>query len=125
MHYEPEEEIPPPRALWMPQNFGGLPPEFSRFASARAVVLPVPYDLTTSYLAGTRFGPQAIIDASTHLELYDEELQCEPYRVGIHTLPPWSPLLPAPKRRSSASKKSSRGLWSTRSSRCCLGASTR
>jgi agmatinase len=97
MHYEPEEEIPPPRALWMPQNFGGLPPEFSRFASARAVVLPVPYDLTTSYLAGTRFGPQAIIDASTHLELYDEELQCEPYRVGIHTLPPLEPSAASPQ----------------------------
>ncbi len=89
---DPQEEIPPPGSVqWVPQNFGGLPSEFSRFSSARAVVLPVPYDLTTSYLAGTRFGPQAIIEASTHLELYDEELQCEPYRVGIHTLPPLEP----------------------------------
>ncbi|MCL6642410.1 MAG: agmatinase family protein [Candidatus Bipolaricaulota bacterium] len=99
MHHEPEpqEEIPPPREYWVPQNFGGLPPEFSRFASARAVILPVPYDLTTSYLAGTRFGPQAIIDASTHLELYDEELQCEPYRVGIHTLPLLEPSAASPQ----------------------------
>lgn len=97
MHHEPEEEIPPQREYWMPQNFGGLPPEFSRFASARAVVLPVPYDLTTSYLAGTRHGPQAIIEASTHLELYDEELQSEPYRVGIHTLPPLEPSAASPE----------------------------
>ncbi len=97
MHHEPEEEIPPQRGYWVPQNFGGLPPEFSRFASARAVVLPVPYDLTTSYLAGTRHGPQAIIEASEHLELYDEELQCEPYRVGIHTLPPLEPSAASPQ----------------------------
>lgn len=97
MHHEPEEEIPPQREYWMPQNFGGLPPEFSRFSSARAVVLPVPYDLTTSYLAGTRHGPQAIIGASTHLELYDEELQSESYRVGIHTLSPLEPSAASPE----------------------------
>jgi agmatinase len=97
MHHEPEEELPPPRHHWLPQNFGGLPPEFSRFASARAVVLPVPYDLTTSYLAGTRHGPQAIIAASTHLELYDEELHSEPYRLGIHTLPPLEPSAASPE----------------------------
>ncbi len=99
MHEEPESlgEIPPPGAHWLPQNFGGLPPEFSRFASARAVVLPVPYDLTTSYLAGTRRGPQAILEASTHLELYDEELQSEPYRVGVHTLPPLAPSAASPE----------------------------
>lgn len=94
---DPQEEIPPPRQYWMPQNFGGLSPEFSRFSSARAVVLSVPYDLTTSYLPGTRHGPQAIIDASTHLELYDEELHSEPYRLGIHTLPPLEPSAAGPE----------------------------
>lgn len=100
MHDEPEpqEEIPPPSSgPWLFQNFGGLPPEFSRFASARVVVLPVPYDLTTSYLAGTRRSPQAILEASTHLELYDEELQCEPYRLGIHTLPLLEPSAASPQ----------------------------
>jgi agmatinase len=89
MHEEPEslEEIPPPGAHWLPQNFGGLSPEFSRFATAKAVILPVPYDLTTSYLPGTRRGPHAVLEASTHLELYDEELQREIYKMGIHTLP--------------------------------------
>ncbi|MDW8141693.1 MAG: arginase family protein, partial [Candidatus Bipolaricaulota bacterium] len=75
----------------MPQNFGGLPPEFSRFATAKAVILPVPYDLTTSYLPGTRRGPHALLEASTHLELYDEELRREVYQMGIHTLPPLEP----------------------------------
>lgn len=100
MHHEPDpqEEIPPPYSLYqVPQNFGGLAPEFSRFSAARAVVLPVPYDLTTSYRAGTRHGPHAIIEASTHLELYDEELRDEPYRVGIHTLPPLEPSAACPE----------------------------
>ena len=55
---------------------------------ARVRVLPVPYDLTTSYQAGTRRGPAAILEASWHLEWYDEELDDEPARHGIATLPP-------------------------------------
>ncbi len=89
--HEETEEIPPPQDCWLYQNFGGLPPEFSRFATAKAVILPVPYDLTTSYLPGTRRGPQAILEASRHLELYDEELQRETYKIGIHTLPALEP----------------------------------
>jgi agmatinase len=87
MHEETEEIPPPAIEHWVPQNFGGLPPEFSRLAAAKAVILPVPYDLTTSYLPGTRRGPHAVLEASTHLELYDEELQREIYKMGIHTLP--------------------------------------
>ncbi|NIT66273.1 MAG: agmatinase, partial [Gemmatimonadetes bacterium] len=40
---------------------------------------------TTSYMEGTRRGPEAILQASRHVELYDHELDGEPYRVGIHT----------------------------------------
>ncbi|HLC17572.1 MAG TPA: agmatinase, partial [Thermodesulfobacteriota bacterium] len=50
-------------------------------------VLPVPYDLTTSYVPGARNGPLAMIEASTHMELYDEEFGCEPSEAGIETLP--------------------------------------
>lgn len=71
-----------------PMNFLGLEPRFSALKTSAFVVVPVPYDLTTSYQPGTRFGPQAIIEASRHLELYDEELDAEPYRAGIHTLDP-------------------------------------
>ncbi len=57
-------------------------------ARARAWVLPVPYEGTTSYGAGTRFGPAAIIDASREVELYDREFGCEAaYEYGVHTLP--------------------------------------
>lgn len=68
-------------------NFGGLSGELFEGRKPRYSVLPVPYDLTTSYVSGTRGGPRAIIEASTHMELYDEELGCEPYEAGIETLP--------------------------------------
>jgi agmatinase len=39
-------------------------------------------------MGGTRFGPRALLHASRYVELYDHELDAEPYTVGIHTLPP-------------------------------------
>jgi len=71
----------------VPRNFLGLPPESSDPARAAVAVLPVPYEATTSYGGGTRFGPQAIIDASRAVELYDHERGDEPYRVGVATMP--------------------------------------
>ena len=52
------------------------------------VVVPVPYDLTSTYQPGSRRGPAAIIEASTNMELYDEELKKETYLAGIHTTLP-------------------------------------
>ena len=49
-------------------------------ASARAVVIPFGLEASVSYGGGTAKGPQAIIAASQQLELYDDELGCEPYR---------------------------------------------
>jgi agmatinase len=68
------------------RGFMHLDDEFTDFAGAGAVIVPVPFDGTTCYRPGTREGPQAIIDASRNLELYDAELRRSPYRVGIHTL---------------------------------------
>lgn len=53
----------------------------------RFSILPVPFDITTTYMGGTDKGPKAIIDASLNLELYDEELRMEPVSAGIETLP--------------------------------------
>ncbi len=53
---------------------------------ARLVLLPVPWDATTSYRAGTRLGPAAIKQASHQLDLYDVELG-EPWRQGSAMLP--------------------------------------
>jgi agmatinase len=71
-----------------PENFGGLPAEFSQYDRATAVILPIPLERTTTYMNGTRNGPAAILAASRNMELYDEELELEPYRFGgIATLP--------------------------------------
>jgi agmatinase len=69
-------------------NFGGLEPKDSAYEKAAAVILPVPYEGTVSYKGGTARGPAAIIEASMNMELYDEELDQETYKIGIHTLPP-------------------------------------
>jgi agmatinase len=71
----------------IPHTFLGLDEAASDFAGARAVILPVPYESTTSYGGGTAGGPGAILEASRYIELYDHELDSEPWEVGIATLP--------------------------------------
>ncbi len=80
-----------------PKNFAGLSSPFSDFASAKVVVLPVPYDSTTEWHSGSRNGPKSIIDASYYLEWYDLELQKELYSMGIHTLPELEPTYDNPE----------------------------
>ena len=63
------------------------------------VILPVPYEATVSYMGGTRFGPRRILEASRAIELYDHELDAEPYRVGVHTLPELLLRAPGPRPR--------------------------
>lgn len=55
-------------------------------------VVPVPWERTTSYGEGTRWGPEALLDASLQVELWDEELQCVPWMAGIAVRAPVSPL---------------------------------
>ena len=69
-------------------TFAGIEPPYSENNGSKIAVVPVPYDLTTTYLAGTKEGPRAIIEASQHMELYDEELAQETYRAGIYTYRP-------------------------------------
>ncbi len=72
-----------------PWNFLGLPEEVSTPVSSQGWLLPVPYESTTSYGAGTREGPAAILAASRQVELYDREFDCEPVMdYGIHTTLP-------------------------------------
>ncbi|MGD8321215.1 MAG: agmatinase [Gemmatimonadota bacterium] len=71
----------------LPHTFLGLDEEAADFQRAASVILPVPYESTTSYGGGTRQGPSAIVEASRYIELYDQELDCEAGALlGIHTL---------------------------------------
>ncbi len=55
---------------------------------ARVVILPIPYEATTTYRRGCQRGPAAILNASQQVEYYDEELEEEVWPVGIYTHPP-------------------------------------
>ncbi|HIF38634.1 MAG TPA: agmatinase [Gemmatimonadetes bacterium] len=78
-----DEEVP-----WeLPYTFLGLDEEKSALKGAHSVILPVPYEATTSYGAGSAGGPKAIIESSRYMELYDQELKSNPSSLGIHTLP--------------------------------------
>ena len=70
------------------QQFLDPPPEYTDFKNAAVVILPIPYEGGVSYGKGTAAGPDAVIEASKHLEFYDEILDAEPYRMGIATLLP-------------------------------------
>ena len=66
-------------------NFGALPPEYSRAETAEIVIVPVPYDGTSTYVKGADKGPEAIIRASGNMELYDIETDSQVYLHGIFT----------------------------------------
>ena len=66
-------------------NFLGLEGAEAEFETAKAVILPIPYERTVSFRTGCSRGPAAIIDASRSLELYDEEFGRAPSDCGVHT----------------------------------------
>ena len=72
---------------WPENAFLETPAERGRLATARYVILPVGYEGTTCYGQGTRHGPDAIIEASTQIEDFDEQLHDLLWRAGIHTHP--------------------------------------
>jgi agmatinase len=70
-----------------PLVYGGALPVARSFDDSKVVILPVPLDRTTSYVAGTRNGPHEILQASSHMELWDEEIAADVHPIGIFTLP--------------------------------------
>lgn len=68
-------------------HFGNLPKENSNLETAKIVILPVPYDGTSTWLKGADQGPAAMLNASTKLEYYDIETDSEVYKQGIFTAP--------------------------------------
>jgi agmatinase len=67
--------------------FGGLVAGLPALGQARVAILPVPLDRTTSYVPGTRSGPREILVASSHVELWDEELGADVRDIGFTTMP--------------------------------------
>lgn len=65
--------------------FGGKESNCTDYKSAKIIVFPVPYDYTATWQKGADLGPEAIIEASAHVELYDIETDSEVHLHGIHT----------------------------------------
>jgi agmatinase len=70
-----------------PHQFGGVLPEPKSFAESAAVILPVPFDRTTSYGQGTKHGPRELLLASSQVELWDEEVGVDVHPHGMLTAP--------------------------------------
>ncbi|HEX8834365.1 MAG TPA: agmatinase [Abditibacteriaceae bacterium] len=87
-----------PNNFWPPRNFCGLDQEYSAFEKAQFVIIPVPYDSTTTWRGGTREGASSIIDASMNMELFDRELGREIYEAGIHTTSDVEPVMSSPEK---------------------------
>ena len=89
--------MPTARELpWTPFNFLALPEDRCGLERSRVVLIPVPYDSTTSYRTGAREGPMAILRASYNLEDYDHDLDLDVSEVGIHTAPFLEPHMGGP-----------------------------
>ena len=68
------------------KRFTEIERSFSELSGSEIVILPVPYDETSTWIKGADKGPFAILEASQALELYDIETDSEVYKHGIHTL---------------------------------------
>ncbi len=66
-------------------NFADLSEQYAQLQNAKIVIVPVAYDQTSTWLKGAEKGPEAIIEASAHMELYDIETDSQVYKNGIYT----------------------------------------
>lgn len=69
------------------RTFAGIPKAYAQYEDASIVVIPVPYDGTSTYGKGADKGPEAIFDAAENMELYDIETDSEVYKKGVFITP--------------------------------------
>lgn len=70
------------------RNYGGLAEEYTLKDSSAITILPVPYDGSSTWIKGADKGPEALIEASENMELFDIETGTEVYKYGIYTETP-------------------------------------
>lgn len=70
------------------KTYAGIPKEYGSAEKAKVVLLPVPYDGTSTWGKGADKGPDAFLDASENMELYDIETDSEVYKEGIYLSEP-------------------------------------
>lgn len=64
--------------------YAGVEDHYGEYNKAKVVFLPVPYDGTSTWVKGADKGPDAVLDASENMEIYDIETNTEPYTIGVH-----------------------------------------
>ena len=69
-------------------TYAGIPEEYSILETAKIVLIPVPYDGTSTWVKGSDKGPDAFLDASANMELYDIETDSEVYKNGVFLASP-------------------------------------
>ena len=70
------------------RKYGDFTAAETQYETAAIVILPVPYDGTSTWIKGADLGPEAILEASANLEFYDIETNSDVYKIGISTLAP-------------------------------------
>ena len=70
------------------KTYAGIPEEFAQIDKAKIVLIPVPYDGTSTWGKGADKGPDAFLEASENMELYDIETDSEVYKKGIFLTEP-------------------------------------
>ncbi|WP_418512330.1 agmatinase [Corallibacter sp.] len=66
------------------KTYAGISEEYSKLDSSKIVLIPVPYDGTSTWQKGADKGPDAFLDASENMELYDIETDTEVYKQGVY-----------------------------------------
>lgn len=70
------------------KTYAGIPSEFSTLDNSKIVLIPVPYDGTSTWQKGADKGPKAFLEASENMELYDIETDSEVYKQGVYLSKP-------------------------------------
>jgi len=70
------------------RTFAGVPEAFGEYDQAKVVLIPVPYDGTSTWVKGADKGPDAFLNAAENMELYDIETDSEVYEQGIFLADP-------------------------------------
>ncbi|UOB17547.1 agmatinase [Abyssalbus ytuae] len=70
------------------KTYAGISEKYARLDDAHVVLIPVPYDGTSTWQKGADKGPEAFLDASENMELFDIETRSEPYKKGIYLASP-------------------------------------
>lgn len=70
------------------KTYAGIPEEFAKLDSSKIVLIPVPYDGTSTWQKGADKGPDAFLEASENMEVYDIETRTEVYKQGVFLADP-------------------------------------